>query len=78
MKINYIVNDIIKLKAFLNATIIKGNNFSLFAALIKNLIFPGKVWMNNHYQALKLFLKKIKIEKKPLDNKIKHTFAEKS
>jgi DUF1365 family protein len=47
-------------------------------ALIKNLIFPGKVWINIHYQALKLFLKKIKIEKKPLENKVKHTFAEKS
>ena len=78
LKINYIVKDNIKLKAFLNATIIKGNNFSLFASLIKNLIFPGKVWINIHYQALKLFLKKIKIEKKPLENKVKHTFAEKS
>ena len=78
VKINYIVKDIIKLKASLNATIINDNNYSLFAALIKNLIFPGKVWINIHYQALKLFLKKIKIEKKPLDNKIKHTFAEKS
>ncbi len=78
LKINYIVKDNIKLKAFLNATIIKGNNLSLFVALIKNLIFPGKVWVNIHYQALKLFLKKIKIEKKPLENKIKNTFAEKS
>ena len=78
LKINYIVKDNIKLKAFLNATIIKDNNLSLFATLIKNLIFPGKVWINIHYQALKLFLKKIKIEKKPLENKIKNTFAEKS
>ena len=78
LKINYIVKDNIKLKAFLNATIIKGNNLSLFAALIKNLVFPGKVWINIHYQALKLFLKKIKIEKKPQENKIKNTFAEKS
>ena len=78
LKINYIVKENIKLKAFLNATIIKSNNLSLFTALIKNLIFPGKVWINIHYQALKLFLKKIKIEKKPLENKIKNTFAEKS
>ena len=78
VKINYLVKDNIKLKAFLNATIIKGNNLSLLAALIKNLTFPGKVWINIHYQALKLFLKKIKIEKKPLENKIKNTFAEKS
>ena len=77
VKINYIVKDNIKLKAFLNAKIIKSNNLSLFAALIKNFIFPGKVWINIHYQALKLFLKKIKIEKKPLENKIKNTFAEK-
>ena len=78
VKISYIVKDNIKLKAFLNATLIKSNNISLFSALIKNLIFPGKVWINIHYQALKLFLKKIKIEKKPLENKVKHTFAEKS
>ena len=78
MKINYIVKNNIKLKAFLDATIIQGNKLSLFAALIKNLIFPGKVWINIHYQALKLFLKKIKIEKKPLENKVKHTFVEKS
>ena len=78
VKINYIVHNNIKLKAFLNAKIIKGNNFSLFASLIKNMVFPGKVWINIHYQALKLFLKKIKIEKKPLENKIKNTFAEKS
>ena len=78
VKINYLVKDNIKLKAFLNATIIKGNNLLLLAALIKNLTFPGKVWINIHYQALILFLKKIKIEKKPLENKIKNTFAEKS
>ena len=78
VKINYLVKNNIKLKAFLNATIIKGNNLSLLAALIKNLTFPGKVWINIHYQALKLFLKKIKIEKKPLENKIKNTFAKKS
>ena len=78
VEIDYIVKDIIKLRAFLNATIIKDNNFSLCAALIKNLMFPGKVWINIHYQALKLFLKKIKIEKKPQENKIKNTFAEKS
>ena len=78
VKISYIVKDNIKLKAFLNATLIKSNNISLLSALIKNLIFPGKVWINIHYQALKLFLKKIKIEKKPLENKVKHTFAEKS
>ena len=67
----------IKLKAFLNATLIKSNNISLLSALIKNLIFPGKVWINIHYQALKLFLKKLRL-KKPLENKVKHTFAEKS
>ena len=78
VKINYIVKDEIKLKAFLNGTIIKSNNITVFFALIKNLMFPGKVWINIHYQALKLFLKKIKIEKKPLENKVKHTFEEKS
>ena len=78
VKINYIVKDNIKLKAFLNATLIESNKISLMSALIKNLIFPGKVWINIHYQALKLFLKKIKIEKKPQENKIKNTFAEKS
>ena len=78
VKINYVVKDNIKLKAFLNATVIKSNNITVFFALIKNLIFPGKVWINIHYQALKLFLKKIKIEKKPLENKVKHTFVEKS
>ena len=78
VKINYIVKNKIRLKAFLNATIIKSDNITLFLALVKNLIFPGKVWINIHYQALKLFLKKIKIEKKPLENKVKHTFVEKS
>ena len=78
VKINYTFKDNIKLKAFLNATIIKSNNFILIAALIKSLMFPGKVWINIHYQALKLFLKKIKIEQKPLENKVKHTFTEKS
>ena len=58
--------------------IIKSDNITLFLALVKNLIFPGKVWINIHYQALKLFLKKINIEKKPLENKVKHTFVEKS
>ena len=78
VKINYIVKEKIRLKAFLNANIIKTDNITLFLALFKNLIFPGKVWINIHYQALKLFLKKIKIEKQPQENKIKNTFAEKS
>ncbi len=78
VNINYMVKNKIKLKAFLNVRIIGSNNISVFSALIKNFIFPGKVWINIHYQALKLFLKKIKIEKKPLENKVKHTFVEKS
>ena len=41
-KNNYIVKDNIKLKAFLNATLIKSNNISLLSALIKNLIFLEK------------------------------------
>ena len=65
VKINYIVKDKIRLKAFLNATIIKSNNITLFLALVKNLIFPGKVWINIHYQALKLFLKKLRSKKNP-------------
>ena len=78
VNINYLVKNKIKLKAFLNAKIIRSNSILLLLSLLKHIMFPGKVWINIHYQALKLFLKKIKIEKKPLENKVKHTFTEKS
>jgi len=76
--IQYIIKNKLKLKASLNAKIIEKKNISILYSLIKSFSFPGKVWLNIHYEALKLFLKKIKVEKKPLEKTTKHSFLEKS
>ena len=73
--VDYIINDNKVFSASMNLKEIKFNNFNILKALVKFSLFPGKVWINIHLQAFFLWLKKIRIYKIPISQKIKHSFG---
>ena len=54
---------------------IKFNNLNIIKAFLKCSIYPGKIWINIHLQALILWFKRISLYKIPPDEKIKHSFG---
>ena len=56
---------------------IKFNNLNIIKAFLKCSIFPGKIWINIHLQALILWFKRISLYNIPPNEKIKHSFGTK-
>ena len=54
---------------------IKFNNLNIIKAFLKCSIYPGKIWINIHLQALILWFKRIRLYKIPPSEKIKHSFG---
>jgi len=54
---------------------VKFNNLSILKAFLKFSIYPGKIWINIHLQALILWFKKITLFKIPPSEKVKHSFG---
>ncbi len=54
---------------------IKFNNLNIIKAFLKCSIYPGKIWINIHLQALILWFKRITLYKVPSSEKIKHSFG---
>ena len=54
---------------------IKFNNLNIIKAFLKFSIYPGKIWINIHLQALILWFKRINLYKIPPSEKIKHSFG---
>ena len=54
---------------------IKFNNYNIIKAFLKCSIYPGKIWINIHLQALILWFKRISLYKIPPNEKIKHSFG---
>ena len=54
---------------------IKFNNLNILRAFLKCSIYPGKIWINIHLQALILWFKRISLYKIPPGEKIKHSFG---
>ena len=54
---------------------IKFNNLNILKAFLKLSIYPGKIWINIHLQALILWFKKVTLFKIPSSEKVKHSFG---
>ena len=54
---------------------VKFNNLSILKAFLKFSIYPGKIWINIHLQALILWFKKVTLFKIPPSEKVKHSFG---
>ena len=54
---------------------VKFNNLSILKAFLKFSIYPGKIWINIHLQALILWFKKVTLFKIPTSEKVKHSFG---
>ncbi len=61
--------------ATMKLTEIKFNNLNIIKAFLKCSIYPGKIWINIHLQALILWFKRIRLYKIPPSEKIKHSFG---
>jgi len=63
--------------ANMNLKEIKFNNLNILKAFLKCSIYPGKIWINIHLQALILWFKRISLYEIPFNEKIKHSFGTK-
>ena len=48
---------------------------AVLKAFLKFSIYPGKIWINIHLQALILWFKKVSLFKIPASEKVKHSFG---
>jgi DUF1365 family protein len=51
------------------------NNFNIVSAILNLSLFPGKIWINIHYEAIKLWFKKVSLYEIPRSLLIKKTSA---
>jgi DUF1365 family protein len=51
------------------------SNQNIFKSIFYLTIYPGKIWLNIHFQAFFLWLKRVKLQKIPASQKIKHSFG---
>ncbi|MDC1375840.1 DUF1365 domain-containing protein [bacterium] len=51
------------------------SNQNIFKSIFYLTIYPGKIWLNIHFQAFFLWLKRVKLQKIPTSQKIKHSFG---
>ncbi len=75
--IKYFIKNTLHLHANVNAQKIEFSSLEILKNLIKFIIFPGKIWMNIHFEALKLWIKKNKLIKIPKERTVKHSYAKK-
>ena len=75
INVNYLIKKQILFKANVTAYLIESSKLKIFNLFLKTFTFPSKVWLNIHYEALKLFLKRIKIKKIPNEQAKKYSFS---
>ena len=51
------------------------NNLEIFKNFITLTTFPGKIWLSIHFQAFKLWVKKVNLYNVPKEQKVKHSKA---
>ena len=73
--VEYKINKKIIFSASMKLKEIDFNNFNILSSIFKLSMFPGKVWINIHYQAIKLWCKKVALHKIPPSLLIKKTSA---
>ena len=75
--VKYIIDNNIVFSASMDLKEIEFKNLNILKGLITFSLFPGKIWINIHLQALFLWLKKVAFYKVPKSEKIKHSFGNK-
>jgi len=75
--IKYFSNKKLLLYANVNAKKIDFSSLEILKNLIKFIIFPGKIWINIHFEALRLWIKKAKLRKIPKEQTTKYSNAKK-
>ena len=75
--VKYIIDNITVFSASMDLKEIEFKNLNILKGLITFSLFPGKIWLNIHLQALFLWLKKVAFYKIPKSEKIKHSFGNK-
>ena len=75
--IKYFIKNSLHLHANVRAQKIKFSSLEIFKNLIKFIIFPGKIWINIHIEAIKLWIKKNKLISIPKEQTKKHSYATK-
>ena len=73
--IGYFYKKMLCLKATLSAKKINLNNLEIFKNFITLTTFPGKIWVSIHFQAFKLWVKKVNLYNVPKEQKVKHSKA---
>ena len=73
--VEYKMNQNIIFSATMKLKEIDFNDFNIISSILNLRIFPGKVWINIHYQAIKLWYKKVVLYKIPHSLLIKKTTA---
>ena len=73
--VEYIMNNNTVFFASMKVKEINFSNLNILKSIFNLIIFPGKIWLNIHFQAFFLWLKKIKIHKIPISQKVKYSFG---
>ena len=73
--VEYVMNNNTVFFASMNLNEIQFNNLNILKSICKLIVFPGKIWINIHFQAFLLWLKKTRIYKVPKSETIKHSFG---
>ena len=73
--VEYKMNKKLIFSASMNLKEIDFNNFNIISSIFNLSMFPGKVWINIHFQAIKLWCKKVTLHKIPPSLLIKKTSA---
>ena len=73
--VQYEMNKKLIFTASMNLKEIDFNNFNIVSAILNLSLFPGKIWINIHYEAIKLWFKKVSLYKIPPSLHIKKTSA---
>jgi uncharacterized protein len=73
--VEYIMNNSTIFFASMRVKEINFSNLNILKSILYLTIYPGKIWLNIHFQAFFLWLKKIKLHKAPKSQKIKYSFG---
>jgi DUF1365 family protein len=73
--VQYEMNKKLIFSASMNLKEIDFNNINIMSNILNLSLFPGKIWINIHYEAVKLWLKKVSLYKIPPSLLIKKTSA---
>ncbi|MDC0094022.1 DUF1365 domain-containing protein [Alphaproteobacteria bacterium] len=73
--VEYTMNNNTVFFASMKVNEISFTNLNILKSIFNLNIYPGKIWLNIHFQAFCLWLKKVKLQKIPRDQKVKYSLG---